>query len=246
MRTLIWFSSGAASAVAAKLALMVDPGALVVRCETSNEDPDNYRFEKDVEDWLGVPVTILKNERYASVPAVWRTERYMAGIEGARCTVEMKLSPRLAFQRPDDRHVFGYTADRADVSRFKRLQDNFPELKVIAPLIDAGIDKRQALGILEAAGITLPRTYALGFPNANCMQSGCVKATSASYWALYRQHFPEGFQRTADLARELGVRLCRISGERRFIDEIPLDHPVKDPVVPACDFLCQMIAEDAW
>jgi len=108
-----------------------------------------------------------------------------------------------------------------------------------APLIEAGVTKSACLVILERAGITLPRSYAMGFPNANCLQSGCVKATSAAYWALYRHHFPDQFEKTAVLARELNVRLCRIDGERRFIDEIPADHPMTGAIVPTCDFLCQ-------
>ena len=46
-RTLIWWSTGAASFVAAQLTLRDNPDALIVRCETGNEDPDNYRFEAD-------------------------------------------------------------------------------------------------------------------------------------------------------------------------------------------------------
>lgn len=244
-RTLIWFSTGAASAVAARLVLRDEPEALLVRCETGNEDPDNHRFERDVERWLNLTVTILKSAEYANVREVWEKRRYMAGTDGAPCTVEMKVVPRLEFQRPTDMHCFGYTADRADVERFERLQANYPELTVRAPLIEAGITKAASLAMVERAGIALPRSYAMGFPNANCLQSGCVKATSPAYWALYRKHFPEDFERTAALARELDVRLCRINDERRFIDEIPEDHPVSSPIVPACDFLCAIAEQDA-
>lgn len=41
-----------------------------------------------------------------------------------------------------------------------------------------------------------------------------------NYWANVRKHFPAAFWRVAGLARELGVRLCRINGERAFIDEV--------------------------
>lgn len=44
MRTVCWFSSGAASAVATKLALRDDPSAVVAYCETGAEHPDNERF----------------------------------------------------------------------------------------------------------------------------------------------------------------------------------------------------------
>ena len=244
-RTLIWFSMGAASAVAARLALRDQPDAILVRCETGNEDTDNHRFEADIVRWLNRSVTVLQSEKYQSVPEVWEKRRYMAGIDGASCTTEMKVIPRLEFQRPTDRHVFGYTADAADLTRFNRLKDNYPELTVSAPLISAGITKAACLAMIERAGIALPRTYAMGFPNANCMRSGCVKATSPDYWALYRKHFPLEFAATAATARGLNVRLARISGERVFIDEIPDDWPTLNPIVPACDFLCALAEMDA-
>lgn len=237
-RIICWFSAGAASAVAAQLTLREHPDALLVRCETGNEDEDNHRFEADVVRWLNRPVTVLRSDTYESVFDVWSRRRYMAGVSGAVCTTQMKVKPRLAFQRPDDVHVFGYTADSSDEARFKLFRKTYFELTVRAPLIDAGVTKAAALAMIERAGLKLPRTYAMGFPNANCIGTGCCKATSPDYWALFRHHFPERFARTAAKARELDVRLCRLNGERAFIDEIPADHPMSAPIVPACDFLC--------
>lgn len=244
-RTLIWWSTGAASAIMCRLMLREEPDALIVRCETNNEDPDNYRFEADVMRWLNRSVTLLKSDKYESVWDVWQKRRYMAGINGAPCTAEMKIAPRIAFQKPDDVHVFGYTADREDVERFERLKKNYFELKVRAPLIEHGITKAASLAMVERAGLKLPRSYAMGFPNANCLQTGCVKATSPEYWSLYRHHFPENFARTAAYAREIGARLTRINGERRFIDEIPDDWPMTNPIIPACDFLCALSEMEA-
>ena len=239
-RVLCWWSTGAASYVAAMLALRQYPDALIVRCETANEDEDNYRFEADVQRRLNRPITVLCSDEYASVQDVWDRRRFMAGPNGAPCTSEMKIAPRLAFQRPDDLHVFGYTADAPDVARYKRIQETFFEMHVAAPLIDSGITKHGALAIVERDGLTLPRSYAMGFPNANCLQTGCAKATSPDYWSLFRREFPDRFTATAARSRDLGARLTRIRGERCFIDEIPADWPVTSPIVPACDFLCAL------
>jgi hypothetical protein len=225
--------------------LRQEPEAIIARCETANEDPDNYRFEADVMRLLNRTVTVLKSEEYDSVWDVWQKRRYMAGVSGAPCTVEMKIAPRLAFQRPSDIHVFGYTADRLDVERLARLREHYPELTVRAPLVEQGITKAATLAMVQAWGIALPRSYAMGFPNANCLRTGCVKATSPDYWALYRHHFPDGFSRTAAYAREIGARLTKIAGERRFIDEIPADWPMTAPVVPTCDFLCHLASMEA-
>jgi hypothetical protein len=243
-RTIIWWSTGAASAVMARMMLQEEPEAIIARCETNNEDPDNYRFEADVMRRLNRSVTLLHSEKYATVWDVWQDRRYMSGIRGAPCTVEMKIAPRLAFQRPTDVHVFGYTADAEDVGRYARLRANYPELTTRAPLIERGVTKAATLAMIESWGITLPRSYAMGFPNANCLQTGCVKATSPDYWALYRMHFPAEFARTAAYAREIGARLSRINNERIFIDEIPADWPTTAPIVPACDFLCHLAEQD--
>jgi len=198
-RVLCWVSAGAASAVAAKLAMLGGKVTLVY-CDTGAEHEDNARFLVDLEKWYGQPIERLKSEKYADTWAVWRDRKYIAGIAGAPCTVELKVGPRLAFQRPTDIHVFGYTADLADMLRAKRLRENYPELQIECPLIERGLDKAACLAMLEKAGIKAPLTYALGLPNANCLP--CPKATSPAYWALIRKEFPDRFDRMAKLSRE--------------------------------------------
>jgi hypothetical protein len=236
-RLIGWFSCGVASAIAVKLTK-----ALPVYCETSSEHPDNARFLADCEAWFGQPVQRLRSERYQDTWDVWEKRRYLAGIDGALCTVELKVKPRLQFQRPNDIHVFGYTADGPDAARAERLRENYPELTIRTPLIDRGITKAACLAMIEKAGIVLPPLYAMGFQNNNCIP--CVKATSPAYWALVRERFPVEFDRMAKLSRDLDVRLCRIDDVRRFIDEIPADHPTTNPIQPSCDFLCHIAEYD--
>lgn len=241
-RTLSWFSAGAASAVATRLALREDPEALVVYCETGAEHPDNERFIGDCVRWFNQPVVRLKSKIYADTWAVFEKERYLSGVRGAKCTTVLKKAPRIAFQGPYDRHIFGYTADGADQKRFRAFKDNFPELNVRAPLIEQGLTKANVLALIKGAGIELPTMYKLGFHNNNCIP--CVKASSPNYWALVRREFPAEFERMAKLSRELKVRLTIIKKERRYIDEIPADWPVNNPIAPACDFMCEVGADD--
>lgn len=241
-RTLCWFSAGAASAIATKLTLASNPDALPVRCETHAEHEDNARFLADCETWFGKPVTVLQSDEYKDTWDVWERRKYLAGIAGAPCTLELKVKPRLDFQRPHDTHVFGYTADTRDMVRAKALRDNYPELTVETPLIERGLTKSACLDMLLRAGIKPPVTYAMGLPNANCIP--CPKATSPNYWALIRLHWPDEFWRIAALARDLNVRLCRVKGERRFIEEIPDDWPVTEAIAPSCDFLCSAVERE--
>lgn len=236
-RDISWFSCGAASAVATKLS----PTAIPVYCDTGAEHSDNERFLADCEKWFGRYIVRLKGD-YIDTWAVWEKQRWLAGIEGARCSIELKVKPRLEFQRPDDSHIFGYTANAPDEARAKRLRDTYPEMKIITPLIDRGLTKAACLDMVQRAGIKLPAMYALGFHNNNCKI--CPKASSPAYYALVRKNFPQEFERMAKLSRELDVRLCRINEERRFIDEIPADYPTTDPIQPACDFLCHIAEQD--
>jgi hypothetical protein len=243
-RVLIWFSSGAASYVAARLALREFPEALIVMCDTNNEDEDNARFMSDAVRKLNRQVTVLKSEEYTSVSDVWERRKFIAGPHGAPCTGEMKIAPRMAFQQPYDLHIFGYTADAPDVERFRRLQETFFELRARAPLIEQGLTKAGSLAWTARDGLELPRTYEMGFPNANCLKTGCGKAASPNYWSLFRKVFPDRFKITAEQSRRLGARLTRIRGERIFIDEIPLDWPTLNPIAPVCDFMCAISEEE--
>jgi 3'-phosphoadenosine 5'-phosphosulfate sulfotransferase (PAPS reductase)/FAD synthetase len=245
-RTVVWFSCGAASAIAANLTLQETPDAVLAYCETGGEHPDNARFMADCEKWLGTSVERLRSDEYTDTWDVWTRKRYLAGIAGAPCTTELKVGPRLRWQKPDDIHVFGYTYDKPDQKRAVLLRDNYPEMSIRTPLIDSKLNKQGCLALLQRAGITVPPMYALGFHNNNCIP--CVKSQSPAYWALVRKQFPEQFTRMVNLSRELNVRLIKMTvngvRSRYFIDEIPLDQDTTNPIAPACDFLCSKIAKD--
>lgn len=223
-RVVVWYSDGAASAVAAYLAVQkYGERCEVVKCDTTaDEHPDNIRFRQDVEEWIGRPVTLIRSEEYGGIDEVFERTRYMAGIDGARCTTELKKLPRYRYQHPDDVHVFGYTAD--EERRIVRFEANNPELTLDWVLRDLQITKEDCYYLLDQAGIALPEMYRLGFDHNNCI--GCVKATSAAYWARVRMLFPEVFERRVQQSREIGVRLVRLPGhgdERFFLDEMPAD-----------------------
>lgn len=227
-RALAWFSCGAASAVASHLAIKkYGDDCLVVYCDTmATEHPDNERFFQDVQRWLGRDVLRLRSDKYATVDDVFEQTGYMAGIYGARCTVEMKKMPRFAFQRPDDVHVFGLTAE--ETGRIQRMREANPELRLDFVLADAGYSKADCLQAVTDAGIELPVMYRLGYKNNNCL--GCVKATSARYWNMIRRDFPDVFARRAQQSRALGVRLTRLHGERVFLDQLPADYMPSEPI----------------
>lgn len=233
-RHIVWFSCGAASACVAKLA---PRDAIVVYCDTMvSEHPDNQRFFNDVQQWIRKPIFRIRSKQYIDVDDVFDRTRYMSGVKGARCTVEMKKVPRFEFQQPDDIHYFGLTFD--EQRRIRNFVANNPDLNLEWVLDDRMIIKDDCYAMVEAAGIRLPTMYTLGFNNNNCL--GCVKATSAKYWAKVRRLFPEVFARRAAQSRELGVKLARYKDVRIFLDELPLiidgDEPEEEDIEcgPVC------------
>lgn len=244
-RLVCWFSCGATSAVAAKLALAenaqrespLEPH--VVYIDTGSEHPDNRRFLRDVEAWVGPPVEIIRSAEYADTWDVWIRTRWLNGPRGARCTTELKKIPRRAYSRHDDVQVFGY--DTAEMGRVARFRKENPEVNLSVPLIDRGLSKPDCLAMIERAGIALPAMYRLGFSNANCI--GCVKG-KMGYWNKIRREFPGTFARMARLEREIGHALCKTEeGEDRaavpvFLDELDPLAGRDDEVLGECSLLC--------
>ena len=227
MRVVVWYSDGAASACAAKLAVKkYGDGCEVVKCDTTgDEHPDNLRFREDVERWIGREVTLISSAKFAGIDDVFESTRYMAGIAGARCTTELKKLVRVDYQRPDDVHIFGYTVE--EWRRSERFEEFNPELSCEWILADNFIRKQDCFRMLRAAGIALPEMYALGYEHNNCL--GCVKATSPGYWNRVRRDFPEVFERRARQSLEIGARLVRVTGERVFLAELDPAHGLDEP-----------------
>lgn len=241
---VVWFSCGAASAVAAKKTIEQygDSNTIrVVNNPVKEEDSDNVRFLKDVQNWIGVPIEFAVNSHYPSTSCVdvWDRRRFMSGPTGAPCTLELKKNARQQWER-DNHHdylVLGFTADE------KKRHDRFvlsERENVIPVLIDAGITKQDCYDILLREGLELPRIYYLGYPNANCI--GCVKATSSTYWNHVRQQHPDVFQARAEQSREIGAKLVRYKGERMFLDELPPD--ARGRPMKGLDFECGLFCEE--
>ncbi len=222
---VVWFSCGAASAVAAKLTVEkygLTHNILIVNNPVKEEDADNQRFLKDVEKWIGYKITQARNSDLETDSAVdiWEKRQYMSGNKGAPCTMLLKKGARYEFERKNDIdwHVLGFTVDE------KHRHEKFittERSNVIPILIDEKLTKGHCFDIIEAARIKLPLTYRLGYPNANCI--GCSKASGVTYWNHVRKVHPCIFNQRAEQSRRIGAKLVRLKGERIFLDELPVN-----------------------
>lgn len=239
-RVVCWFSAGAASAVATKLALAEHPDAVVAYTDPGSEHPDNARFLDDCEQWFGRPVLRLRSEKYADTWQVWTERRFLVSPQGALCTAELKRSVRFRFERPDDRQVFGYTAEEAHrVDRFHRQN---PGVDLWCPLVDRGLTKDDCLGLVRRAGIELPAMYRLGYHNANCV--GCPKG-GMGYWNKIRRDFPDVFDRMAHLERDLGHSMLSDDDGPVFLDALdPGRGHYPSEMAGDCSLLCAIAEGD--
>ena len=239
----VWFSCGAASAVAAKLTVLKYGDHCDVRIINSpimEEDIDNRRFYRDVEAWVGKPFEMATNPKYPlfSAVMVWEQRQFMAGNTGAPCTFELKKKSRQIWESQHNPHwhVLGFTVDE------KARHDRFvlsERTNVLPILIEAGMTKQDCANMVMSAGILLPASYAQGYPNANCI--GCVKATSPTYWNHVRKAHPHVFEQRAIQSRRIGARLVRYKNKRIFLDELPPDakgRPMESMTVE-CGIFCE-------
>tara|TARA_R100001460_G_C3498430_1_gene170122 strand:- start:36 stop:794 length:759 start_codon:yes stop_codon:yes gene_type:complete len=246
-RIAVWFSCGAASAVAAKITN--DYYGYTNRVHICNnpileEGEDNQRFLRDVALWIGVPIEIVTSKKYpnASCKEVWTDRRYMSGIHGAPCTLELKKKPRQAWEAEynPDYTVLGFTAEEtARAERFKMTERD----TLLTPLIDLGITKQDCFDIINKAGIRLPDLYRNGHPNANCL--GCVKVNSPTYWNWLRVTYPDVFKDRLEQSRKIGAKLVRVKGE--YIQLEDLDPKAKGHKMKSYDIDCGIFCEEgAW
>jgi len=248
-RRVVWFSCGIASASACKIELDSGNPITIAYCDTGSEHVDNSRFLKDCEQLFGQKIISIKSGKYTDTWDVYNKTKYLVGIRGARCTTELKKKVRQKFQRHDDIHVFGYTAD--ETSRANNMVRNNPELLIKTPLIELGMTKKNCFDYFSQFGIKKPAMYRLGFNNNNCI--GCPKG-GMGYWNHIRKHFRDVFDRMALVERDLGVSCCKfqktIEGRRVetpiFLDELPPERGSHKQMYAddlfdhgmSCDFLC--------
>lgn len=246
-RLLCQFSCGAASAVATKLAIAQNAGAVplvVLNAYLENEHQDNRRFAADCERWFGVPLTVLRDEKYgANIITVFRTRGYMKGPHGAPCTTSLKRNLLKTVERPGDVLVLGFDASEED--RFDDFQERNADRPARAPLIEAGLDKEDCKAMVQRAGIELPAMYRIGYDNANCI--GCVNG-GEGYFRAIREDFPAQFEELCKVQDELGegsfLHRDRATNVRFSLRDLGTGPVRRNEKLPACSFFCELAEQE--
>lgn len=238
---IAWFSCGATSAVACKIALQMFDDVRIVYIETGSGHPDNARFISDCERWYGQKIEVLRNGNYQCVDDVLLRKHYINGPYGAACTLLLKKQVRYKLEdelQEWDGQVWGFDYCKREVNRAIRFKQQYPHTKPLFPLIERRVTKSDALAMLLKAGIELPMMYRLGYSNNNCI--GCVKG-GIGYWNMIRRDFPDRFRRMAEIERIVGATCLKDESGRIWLDELDPHRGDKTmAIVPECSLSCEI------
>ena len=236
-RKIAWYSAGATSAVACKIALKLYDNVEIYYIETGSHHPDSMRFLQECEKWYGQKINILKSP-YKDVFDVLERVRFINSPNGASCTSRLKTKVRQQFEyeNPDITHyIWGFEKGAKEENRAKRMVERYADYQHLFPLIEANLTKENCLELIENAGIKIPEMYKLGYHNNNCI--GCVKG-GMGYWNKIRKDFPEVFKRMAETERKIGHSCIK----NVFLDELAEDAGRDEKeLTPNCSIFCGFV-----
>ena len=236
-KILAWFSCGVTSAVAIKIALEkykeYDFDIIYFKIDSAHQD--NIRFIKECEQWYGKEIKQISGKYKDHFDVIDKT-RYINGVNGARCSLELKKKLRIQIEKNTnfDYQLFGYEYDKKQINRAIRFIEQNPDAKAIFPLIEERLDKENCLKILQMNNIKVPLMYELGFTNNNCI--GCVKG-GMGYWNKIRDNFPEEFNKMSEIEQKL-KRSCI---KNKFLKDLKIDEGRNDSIdLPDCGVFCEV------
>lgn len=239
---IAWWSAGITSAVACKLAIetygLDNVHLAYFNIDTAHDD--NLRFKQDCEKWYGKLISVYQSDMYNDQFEVIEKTKYINGVNGARCTLELKKRVRQTLESRINytKQVFGFEYTKREVNRALRFLEQYPKSNPVFPLIEKKLTKNNCASILINNGIELPLMYKLGYSNNNCI--GCVKG-GKGYWNKIRNDFPSTFDRMANLERKIGYTCIKDKTGRVYLDELdPNAGRLKPIVMPDCGSFCDL------
>ena len=160
--------------------------------DTGKELPEVYEFLGKLEGFLGRPIKRLNPRRDFDF---WLREynSFLPSPQTRWCTRQLKLAPLEQWTRPmlaAGEIVYSYVAIRADEDHREGYAPTHPNMKVVMPLREAGIDKAGVIEILRSSGVGLPAYYAWR------SRSGCTFCffQQKIEWVRLKEQHPEAFE----------------------------------------------------
>lgn len=160
-------------------------------CDTGEELQETYEYLEAVQTYLGKPIARLNPDRpFSHYLKIYNN--YLPSARMRWCTAQLKLKP---FEQWIDAEfagckVLSYVAIRADEDRDGYISHK-PGIVPVYPFKDDGIGKEEVFGILEDAGLGLPKYYEWR------TRSGCYFCffQRRSEWIGLKERHPELYEK---------------------------------------------------
>lgn len=229
MKVIVGFSGGVSSAWCAGWALERFPKKDVVFLfhDTKEEDPDTYRFIREMAYKLEHPITEYSDGR--SVTQVFEDENAIANNRMAFCSRILKAEQRDRYLKDIRKqgeteilNVLGFSA--LEDRRIQRAAARGMQAGYVCrfPMVEEKVTKQGAADWVIAKGVRPPSMYTWS-EHANCV--GCVRGGKA-YWLAVSAHAPAVFEQRAKLEEEYGHTVLKDVTLRQLV-KIGLKRPVK-------------------
>jgi hypothetical protein len=217
---VVGFSGGVSSAWCAGWALRTYPRDRVVFLfhDTKEEDPDTYRFIKEMAAVFGHPIMERSDGR--SVVEVFDDENAIANNRMAFCSRILKADQRDRYfgelreqGEGEIINVLGFSA--IEWQRVQRASARAEASGYVArfPMIEEKVSKQAAADWCISLGVRPPRMYTWS-EHANCV--GCVRGGKA-YWLAVAKNAPEVFAARSALEDQFGHTILKDTSLRDLL-----------------------------
>lgn len=160
--------------------------------DTGKELVEVYSFLGRLEGFLGKPIIRLNPDRGFDF---WLKEynHFLPSAQTRWCTRQLKLEPFKRWVKPMLKvgtKVASYVAIRSDEDHREGMTTQDPNLNILMPFRENGIDKQGVIEILEGAGLGMPEYYSWR------SRSGCTFCffQQKIEWVRLRRIHPDSFE----------------------------------------------------
>lgn len=160
--------------------------------DTGKELKETYSFLVKLEGFLGKPILQLNPTRGFDF---WLKEynHFLPSAQTRWCTRQLKLEPFKRWIREPLKagvKITSYVAIRSDEEHREGLSTQDPNLKIVMPFREDGIDKQGVIDILESSGLGMPDYYSWR------SRSGCTFCffQQKIEWVRLKKNHPDLFE----------------------------------------------------
>lgn len=206
MNHIATVSGGLTSAYCADMVLREHPDARLVFTDTKWEDPDLYRFLRDLESRWGKSIEVVSDGR--NPEELFRDEGILGNDRMPVCSRKLKAGTMQTWLKNNLPAVVYFGIDLSEAHRAEKIREHYGRgfggsVVCEFPLMRAGLfldkDKIQS-EIKNVWGIEIPRLYRMGFDHNNC-GGGCVRGKKG-HWKRLLEMLPDVYAERERMERE--------------------------------------------